>query len=623
MKQAKSDLEAAKTQREKLLQAKQLKEEEVAKLSKELELLRANQQSKEDTLFRTRRELEESKRLTVRLRAQLKEGGKGGKGTAADDGTLLELERANKLLAAQNQALRSALDGSNRGMASTQPRPSSSGKDEVEHKDLDDGQGDELLREQQQNMQRWETEKKLQRKLGALEKKLKERSEQLETSQGLLKQARDNLNRVQGEKDALQKRLNTLQAEQQQVSVWLTMCQRLDLLVTRTACLHRTHELQPTRSLRSRNSVAESSNWSRKTSGSSAKSRSNCRARSSSGGSDQRIGATGRTNWKRRSRLLRDGSRSERTASTLSAPARTSTSGKSGCVTKLPRCVALLCCVRISNADRCGLCHVQLRQLRRELEGTTLERDAAAVEMRFDLEARVLEVERLKRRLHEVQSALETLRATGDVVGMAVAGTTARAKRERDLEGVVESMRRVIEKLKAENERLRKNAVEGSKAADLERKARDAVRKAHTLEEEVASLKAKLAAQGDVSSKLSQKQLQLTNLRKQLKTKEEQFKHLQVLHQEHEDKAVQLAKELAEANERIRELEDATEVNGTALDSEVQTLRQKIREQQHKIRELQARELELQANQSMESDSGGRADLHALQAVRRFLFVLA
>jgi hypothetical protein len=123
-------------------------------------------------------------------------------------------------LAAQNQALRSALDGPNRGMASTQQRPSSTGKDEVEHKDLDDGQDDEMLREQKQNMQRWETEKKLQRKLGALEKKLKERSEQLETSQGLLKQAHDNLNRVQGEKDALQKRLNTLQAEQQQVSAF-------------------------------------------------------------------------------------------------------------------------------------------------------------------------------------------------------------------------------------------------------------------------------------------------------------------------------------------------------------------------------------------------------------------
>lgn len=255
----------------------------------------------------------------------------------------------------------------------------------------------------------------------------------------------------------------------------------------------------------------------------------------------------------------------------------------------------------------------RLRQLRRELEGAILERDAAAVEMRFDLEGGVLEVERLKRRLQEVQSALETLRTTGDVVNVPAAGGVARAKRERDLEGVVESMRRVIEKLKAENERLRKNVVEGSKANELERRARDSSRKAHLLEEEVASLKAKLTAQGDISAKLSQRQLQLSNLRKQLKTKEEQFKQLQTMHQENEDKAVSLAKELADANERIRDLEQARETSGISMDSEIQTLRQKVREQQRTIRELQVQQLDDQTHNN-EHNQERRADHAALEA---------
>ena len=73
--------------------------------------------------------------------------------------------------------------------------------------------------EQSQNAARWEVEKKLQRRLGNLEKKLKEKSDELETSQGLLKQSRDALVRTQSDKDALQKRVTVLMGDRQQVSL--------------------------------------------------------------------------------------------------------------------------------------------------------------------------------------------------------------------------------------------------------------------------------------------------------------------------------------------------------------------------------------------------------------------
>ena len=52
LKQAKTDLEAARTQREKLTQTKRYKDEEIEKLTQEIELLQTGLKAKEDSLFR-------------------------------------------------------------------------------------------------------------------------------------------------------------------------------------------------------------------------------------------------------------------------------------------------------------------------------------------------------------------------------------------------------------------------------------------------------------------------------------------------------------------------------------------------------------------------------------------
>ncbi|CAN0551029.1 unnamed protein product, partial [Ectocarpus sp. 12 AP-2014] len=51
---------------------------------------------------------------------------------------------------------------------------------------------------------------------------------------------------------------------------------------------------------------------------------------------------------------------------------------------------------------------VALKAIGRDLEGQVLERDSVNVELRFDLEARTAETERLRRRTRELQAALKT-----------------------------------------------------------------------------------------------------------------------------------------------------------------------------------------------------------------------
>ncbi|CAM9689121.1 unnamed protein product, partial [Ectocarpus fasciculatus] len=51
---------------------------------------------------------------------------------------------------------------------------------------------------------------------------------------------------------------------------------------------------------------------------------------------------------------------------------------------------------------------VALKAIGRDLEGQVLERDSVNVELRFDLEARTAETERLRRRARELQAALKT-----------------------------------------------------------------------------------------------------------------------------------------------------------------------------------------------------------------------
>lgn len=77
----------------------------------------------------------------------------------------------------------------------------------------------------------------------------------------------------------------------------------------------------------------------------------------------------------------------------------------------------------------------------------------------------------------------------------------------RDLEGVVDALKRVTEKLRSENERLRRAAGDGGARAEAERGAREAKKRAAALRGEVERLDAKAKEADGAVLKLAQKQV--------------------------------------------------------------------------------------------------------------------
>lgn len=176
-----------------------------------------------------------------------------------------------------------------------------------------------------------------------------------------------------------------------------------------------------------------------------------------------------------------------------------------------------------------------VRRQKLELEAALLERDARAIESRFDLEASELEIGRLKRRVKELESSYKALSSLsqGSTPARANSGSStmnavgARGKREEELEGIVEAMKRVVDKLKAENDRLKKTAAgdlgsDERKTGDVDRKMQSEKKRADRLEEEKRSLMEKLKGHEENSQKIVQRQQQLAMLRRQMKVKEEE-----------------------------------------------------------------------------------------------------
>lgn len=206
------------------------------------------------------------------------------------------------------------------------------------------------------------------------------------------------------------------------------------------------------------------------------------------------------------------------------------------------------------------------RRQRLELEAALLDRDARAIENRFDLESKDAESERLRKRVRELEAAYRSAAAaTGakfsseDRSGATgtVKGAASGAQRERDLEGVIDAMKRVVDKLKAENDRLKKSAGGDTKAADADKKAAAEKKRADKLEDDLRGMAAKLKGHEESSQKLMQKQEQVNKLRKQLKQKEDEVAAMQTNHGVSSDELENLRRKLQSSESRVHQLESS------------------------------------------------------------------
>ena len=98
----------------------------------------------------------------------------------------------------------------------------------------------------------------------------------------------------------------------------------------------------------------------------------------------------------------------------------------------------------------------------------------------------------------------------------------ARFQRERDLEGVVDGLQRVVHKLKAENDRLRNGAADQAKIGAAERRARESKSALARVEEELASMRARATAGDDAMNRLARTVEQVNQLKRQLRVKDDE-----------------------------------------------------------------------------------------------------
>jgi chromosome segregation ATPase len=205
---------------------------------------------------------------------------------------------------------------------------------------------------------------------------------------------------------------------------------------------------------------------------------------------------------------------------------------------------------------------------RNVLEGRLLERDNLIMELRFDVEAATVGVPMLERRVRELETSNRAL--ASQVIDGSRAGSTGRGsplsasqsrkagerfKRERDLEGVIESQNRVIMKMQTENERLTKRGVSASKIVEAQKELRSLRRRVKELSREREELLDK-AATASAARLDSGKQKDLVRqLKRKMKSTESKMSSLRETARDAQASKQRLEEELAQANTQLTKVE--------------------------------------------------------------------
>ena len=240
-----------------------------------------------------------------------------------------------------------------------------------------------------------------------------------------------------------------------------------------------------------------------------------------------------------------------------------------------------------------------MRQERIALEGSLLDKDSRLLELRFEVESSANELERLRRRCGELESAYrllseKALHPTEKALTSMAAPSGSR--RELELEAVVEATRKVAEKLKLENERLRRGGTpEEKRLNEADKRAQTEKKRADGLDAELKIMSAKLKSLEDVSQKLAQRQQQVALLRKQIKTKDDELSSVlaakraaDTLVGELKSKATRLEDRVLDLEAKVAEsqLHRGFPSNEAETPHESLALRRKIEEQDRMVQEL-------------------------------------
>ncbi len=616
LRQAKDDLEKARRVREKLADARAAAEEEARRFEAQIGASEANAATAQQALNKTRKELEDSRRKEYRLREKLKElletegGADKVKDLKAANERAETAEKEVELLRAQNLALRKAAEEVNtssvglkrsaaamsqEGVTETNPAAHSNARSSAlsaqENTSTFGGIGNTLggdsapqdeLRAQLHT--KWESEKKLQKRLTVVERRLHEKLGEIDDLTNQLKRARDTATAAIAAKDDAIKKARAANASE-------GTKRGSDKSHPSTAHGH-AQDPESIEGANSRVFALEEEVNKLKRKAEVEQMNEIAKLRHQLSVSTVRVGEL-------ESELEESERRRKQAASGQGKTLRDSED-------------------RFLREERLKDDLDIARRQKLELEAAMLDRDARAIETRFDLESREQDADRLRRRIKELESAYRSVAAQAGQTthptsgAKSVSASGKRADREADLEGTVEAMRRVVEKLKAENERLRKgNGSDDRKAADADKKLREEKQRAAKLDEENAGLKAKLKGHEESSQKLIQRQQQLASLRKQLKSRDEEIAHMKETSGGAMEEVDSLKKKLKTYQDRIAQLEETAATaaargssasgNNERLEKEVVDLRRRAQQQNRELDSLRA---ELQEAQRSDMKAG-------------------
>lgn len=601
--QAKQDLEEAKRTREKISKARSAAQKEVTRLEGQVGRAESQAAAAQESLLKTRKDLEETRRKEIRLRDKLKEllEADGGADKLRDLKSATQkaehFEKEVELLRAQNLALRKAAEEQSQQMAASGAKAASvaasagvggigadsgkpsqfpsnvgasgsnfSGPANVLGSGADGAPQDEL---RQQLHAKWESEKKLQKRLTVVEKRLHEKLAEVEDLTSQLQRAREMTQQALQTKEEYAKKASAASKKatdrhsagnSADAAVLEEANNKIFDLEEVNARLRRQAEVEQVNDMnKMRHTISGLQMKVGELENELAESETRRKTAASGGGK----------------RTLRDSEdkylREERLKDDLDI----------------------------------------IKKQKIELEAAILDRDARAIENRFDLEAKEQETDRLRKRVKELEAAYRTTAAASGSPMRGGAGSTmtggagkSGSRREADLEGTIEAMKRVVDKLKAENERFRKAAGGGdsNKAAEAEKKMHAQRQRADKLEDEISGLRAKLKGHEESSQKLVQRQQQLSAMRKQLKSKDEELDALKqsaggaseevdILRnkmKKYEDRIASLEGSLTSAQSRGAAAGGAAATVNPAMERELTELRQRATKQAADIESLRS-----------------------------------
>ena len=488
LREARDNLEKAKKTQEKLHQAKQLAQDETERLESLVGRAEAQAAAAQESLARARKELEETRKREVRLRDKLKEfldtenGGGKLRDLKETTARLEQLERECDVLRAQNLALRkAAVTGDMKAVAGSSSMFSSGPAGGIENASTQNAQavtgpsghaaagrygptgtgaggrtmgggtgnvlgggegppGDDGVRSHLHG--KWEADKKMQGRVTTLEKRLKEKMEEMEDMSAQLKKAREIAQNSLTAKEEMTKKMQAMAKTHAASSSSSAMDGHkdgkkasLEDVVGLEAAQARVFMLKDENQAMRRRVEVDLPNEI-----------ANLRHQLSvSRGREDELAAE----------LEELQARAKRAEGSVNGPKASLRESED----------------RFMRDERLRDDLERSRKQRLDLEAALLDRDSRAMEIKFDLEAKTQDVERLRRRCKELESAYRTISSSTGVSGMrggtlgspsrAGGGRTAwaedddksgsRFKREKDLEGVVEAMKKVVDKLTAEN----------------------------------------------------------------------------------------------------------------------------------------------------------------------------